>query len=280
MGGSYMAVEGVAFCRTGRESARLTFRGRQDGVPVVPAEEDRRRLQRGGEMARGVEVDRGRRALAKVHDRDGRPRTRIGRGVELEPVRRAHRLGDLRPQRAADGLLVQRSATVVHGHLAALVQVRPVGKVLVAELLVGKAAPHKRPRLAVLVEDRVPRVERGGGPRVDGLLDAVGHVEGDPALPLGGLQDGVHGPQPDHLAVRAEQRVGGSGVGVLAVGRPEQPAGVEVTGEVRVPRRQRRSEPRQVVLVAEHVGGVGVVRRARRTRRVRSAEVATLVLEG
>ena len=50
---------------------------------------------------------------------------------------------------------------------------------------------------------------------VNGLLAVVGHVEGDPTLSLGVVQYRVHLAQAYHLAVRAEECVGRSGVGIF-----------------------------------------------------------------
>ena len=142
------------------------------------------------------------------------------------------------------------------GHLPPPPEVPVVGEALVAELLEGESPPHEHPRLAVLGEDDVLGPQRGRVPHVNGLLAAVGHVERDPALALGVLEDLVHLADADHLPVRPEQGVVGPDVGVLVLGAPEQFGGEEVRGEVGVLQHQHGPELGQGALGRDDRGRV------------------------
>mmetsp|Transcript_16470 Transcript_16470/g.28240 ORF Transcript_16470/g.28240 Transcript_16470/m.28240 type:complete len:533 (-) Transcript_16470:376-1974(-) len=239
-------------------SGILIFHGSRNGKPIIPTKENHGHLQRGGKVARRMKIHRRRRPISKVHDRNARIPLGIHLLLQLELICRSYRLRDLRPQRAAHGLIPQRPTPVMDRHLPSPSQIQIVREALIAELFQGEAPPHEHAGLAVLGEDVIVRAEGRRGPRVDGLLAVMGHVERYPALALGVVEDGVHLAESDHLAVGAQEGVGGMGVGVVAGSALEERAGSEVFGEVGVLREERRLEFGEIVLGGKDFGGVGV----------------------
>ena len=132
-------------------------------------------------------------------------------------------------------------------------------------------------RLAVLRKDDVLRFQGRRASHVNGLLAVLGHVEGYPTLSLGVVKYRVHLAQAYHLAVRTEEGVGRSGVGIFVPRWPQQFARLEFGGEVGMPRNQRRSELREVVHFREDVDRRGICADA--GGGVRAAKAATFILK-
>mmetsp|Transcript_8862 Transcript_8862/g.18410 ORF Transcript_8862/g.18410 Transcript_8862/m.18410 type:complete len:246 (+) Transcript_8862:507-1244(+) len=191
-------------------SGVLIVGGGGDGVAVVAAEEDHGGLDRGGEVACGVEVDGGCGSFSEVGDGYGCFFGVVGGGggshvVQFQFVRRPDRLSQLGPQRTADGVIVQSPASVMNGHLPSPSQIQIVGEALIAELLEGETPPHEDSGFTILSEDVVLGAQGGCRANVDGFFTVAGHVEGDASLSLGIVEDGVHFAKADHLAVGSEE---------------------------------------------------------------------------
>mmetsp|Transcript_6956 Transcript_6956/g.12521 ORF Transcript_6956/g.12521 Transcript_6956/m.12521 type:complete len:266 (-) Transcript_6956:650-1447(-) len=95
--------------------------GRGDGEAVVPAEEDDRSVHGRGDVHGGVEVTFARSTISKVAHRDACCAVgSVSYSLHLHGVRRPGRLRQLRRQRTADGVKVERPAPVVNRHLPPL----------------------------------------------------------------------------------------------------------------------------------------------------------------
>jgi len=95
----------------------------------------------------------------------------------------------------------------MHGHLPPLARVVLVAKALVRKILEGVPPPHKDASLSVLGLNHVVGLKACGRSNLHAFLSCVLHVERDAALPLRIVEHLVHGADPEHVLVHAQDTI-------------------------------------------------------------------------
>ena len=181
---------------------RLLRRGHADRPVVVLTDQHAGHLEDGTEVHGIVEVGLTGGPVAHEAHRHHAVATLLGRPG------RAHRLGDLRPDAARPGHLIDLASAHVAGHLAALQQVELIAEDL--SQVLGQREPTGKHDGAFTQRRENPVA--GLGRERDGdrwrLLSSTGAVETNPALSLQRDHARVQDARAAHLLVHGEQGVG------------------------------------------------------------------------